>query len=57
MRLSRSGVILWETLWILTIFVWWTLGAQIAVTKYWNRKLQKLQKERLSYDGKLEWNP
>lgn len=49
--MRARGVILFETLWILTIFVWFILGVYIAVNRFWLRRLDQLQESRLKYEG------
>jgi hypothetical protein len=48
------GMMLLESLWLTLLLVWFAAGAHIAVVKYWNRKLDDLQSERLRYDGLKE---
>ena len=50
-RGSKKGAILFEA--AFTAFVWGVLvaGMHLAVIKFWNAQLEKLDAERLKYDG------
>lgn len=53
-KLGARGVVLFETIWLTVLLVWFSAGAHIALVKFWNRKLDRLQEERMRYDGQRE---
>ena len=46
-----KGLIFFEALIFVTIYVAGLGGMHLAMVKYWNHRLEKLQKTRLPYDG------
>lgn len=54
---KMRGVVLWEALLLVTVYAVLVGGAQLAVTKYWNHRLARLQGTRLIYDGVPQWTP
>lgn len=54
--LSRSdGVVLFETLFLMTLLVGLLVGAHVGVVRYWDDVLRKLESKRLPYDGERLW--
>lgn len=50
-----KGLILYEALFLLSVYAVLVGGAQLATTKFWIRRLELLQQTRLNYDGVPLW--
>jgi hypothetical protein len=51
LKQKQMGIILFETLYGVSLFGVLLIGLYIEVIFRWNQKLDHLQKTRLSYDG------
>jgi len=51
----RSGVVLYETIWLVFVFAVLLGGTHLALIGFAQRKLTELQNERLRYDGSRQW--
>ena len=50
-------MVLYETLWLVTLLMVLIATAHVTVVKIWNRRLELLQQKRLRYDGEVIWKP
>lgn len=52
---NESGVLLFDTVFVISVFFFGVFWGHVEIVKLWRQKIEKLQIERIAYDGEKVW--
>ncbi len=52
---NKKGILMFETLLLIQLLVFVFFCGHVQIVKLWRKKIEKLQKERIAYDGEQAW--